>query len=819
MATRIIYTYEGSGYVQSQDTVYLTARSGGTLSLPAPVGHVVAGQLGTSPFQCYEGFVSFYTNGLSGISSATLAMFVFNDGSTTDFTITASLQTWYNGSGSLTTADYIPGANLSALTQVASLTSAGLSTVAYNSFVDTAMVANINTSGYTEMVVFSSREAAGTSPTGNEWTDFYGAGEGITPVKLTIIDSSTQNSQTLAGGTTSFSPAITGLHDLDMWAGGGRPPLAANQEGGAGGGAYTFAQYIVSSLSSVTVQVGDTQSTANTAGNDSWFGSSSAPDPLAKGGAAAQTGGVGADGRGSVRFNGGNGAAAQGGGGSRGGSGGGSGAGTAAVGGNGAAGSGSSGGAGGTAPASGGGNGGNGGNSGVGGGTGTVPGGGAGGGGNGADAGNGAAGRIIVYWYTTPSQAESIYDNPVRNPSSFVSVNAQQWVAERAIYLPTPPPQSPFFQTDYPNPLRPNGLVGINANEWLQPTNFLLFFPKIASVYDNPVLGRNPLVGINAQEWTTPSPVIPFTPPVVSTYDNPVRGKNPLVGINAQEWISTSSPVLPFTPDVGSIYENPTLGRNPLVGISAQGWLVHANTLPFTPPVVRVYDNPVRGLSSVAALNAQQWVVSATVLLPYIPELTQIWDNPVKGSNPLVSTNAQQWVSNNTILQPVLTPEVQSFFDIPLQRAPIVGVRSQEWVANNTIFQPIVSPEVQSVFELPTQRSHPWVAINSQIFVHGVTPGSAVPTVGTTSPNPAFVSSLVAINAQSWASTNSLVFVTGGEPVGSIIGNDNPLIGLSSLIAINAQQWATNGTIVQPVTPPDVGTPEYVFFARRRMRM
>jgi hypothetical protein len=398
MATRVIYADAADAWLQATSTTYSTARAMTSPSVDTGT-QLRAGQFFSSPnYACCEAFISFDTTGAGTVSAATLALDLDTDVSATDHTQEARVKDW---GSTVDTGDAVAGANLGSQTLVASLDTSTISGIGYQNFADVALVANVNVSGFTRLFISSSRHRNGDVPTGNEHINWQSSSTAAPP-KLTITDTTTQGSQTKNGGDTTFTPTVTGLHDLDLWGAGGRPAAASNQERGAGGAAYSFAQYSVTSLSDVTIQVGNTQTTNGTAGDDTWFGSSSAPDPLAKGGTAT-TKGLASSGRGIVKFDGGDGAAAQGGGGSRGGSGGGSSAGTAAAGANGTAGSGSSGGAGGTAPTNGG-NGGNGGNSGAVGGTGTVPGGGAGGGGNGADAGNGAAGKIIVYWYASAAK-------------------------------------------------------------------------------------------------------------------------------------------------------------------------------------------------------------------------------------------------------------------------------------------------------------------------------------------------------------------------------------------------------------------------------
>ncbi len=423
MATRVIYGTTADDTIYSVSATYSTARAmtSPTLNSVSNQGLSATGNdygvsqvFATPNYTVIQGFIGFDTTGISGASAATLSLYLFGDNSTTDYVLEARLHDW---GAAVALGDEVAGASLSGKTLLANINSSGIgATNAYKDFSDVALAANINSSGFTRILLCSADQTNNVTPTNESQIRFASADSttaGSVP-KLTITDTSTQSSQTLNGGATSFTPTVTGLHDLDLWAAGGKVPTAAGAKSGAGGGAYSFAQYSVTSLSNITVQVPNTQTTNGTAGGDCWFNSSSAPNPLAKGGAGANAttanlGGDSASGRGIVLFSGGTGPAAQGGGGSRGGSSGGSSAGTAAVGVNGNAGSGASGGAAATAPTGGGNSGVGGAGAGGAGGAGSVPGGGGGGGGSSSGAnGNGAAGKLIAYWYVAAAAGDPI---------------------------------------------------------------------------------------------------------------------------------------------------------------------------------------------------------------------------------------------------------------------------------------------------------------------------------------------------------------------------------------------------------------------------
>lgn len=396
MATRFVFSDTADGYVQCSNADYATARSGAGSRVQNSVDDTlyVGQQFTGSTYVVSQLFIQFDLSSVGSISSVTFSARMENDFSTTDFTINVRSYDW---GGTVSTADFIDGSLLSANTLLATFDTSTTALNSYQNFVDSALLANV-ASTY-RMMMCSSRTESNTTPTGNEYMGITSRNNTTAyagPCRLTVVDDSTQSSTTINTGTTSFTPSVVGLHDVDLFGGGARPTLASSQEGSGGGSSYAFYTLTVGSLSSITVSVAAQQNTAATAGNDTTW--DTGPVARAKGGvasgAASNSGNLGV-----IRFSGSNATAAQGGGGSRGGSGGGSSGSAAGNGVAGSAGSGSAGGAGGIAP-SGGGNGGAGGASGVAGSSGTVPGGGAGGGGNGADAGNGAAGRIIVYWYT-----------------------------------------------------------------------------------------------------------------------------------------------------------------------------------------------------------------------------------------------------------------------------------------------------------------------------------------------------------------------------------------------------------------------------------
>lgn len=160
------------GTIVSSNTNYATARNGGTLTTDEAgffgEAGIYAGQ-GT-PKYIPEGFLSFDTSAVTGtIQSVTLSLYGINNSSVTDFTVEVRLYDWGT---SLTTADWVPGANLAAMTLLASWSTAGYA-ASYNAFTsEAAFLSNINQSGFTRMVVVSNQTTLGNAPANNSYVGF-----------------------------------------------------------------------------------------------------------------------------------------------------------------------------------------------------------------------------------------------------------------------------------------------------------------------------------------------------------------------------------------------------------------------------------------------------------------------------------------------------------------------------------------------------------------------------------------------------------------------------------------------------------------------
>ena len=184
MATTTAYATSNSGALESYDADYATARAGGAVGLrsdsDARVGQYLYG--GTTRF-CFEEFLEFDLSGLSGatITGATLSLFVWGiDG--TPGVIEARARDF--GSG-VSVADWVPGADLAGLTELATYTAAAPDTV-YKAFTSTGLVGWLTPGAVNRMVLASANIRTGTPPSAAEYITAYFSNYGGQPPKLDI---------------------------------------------------------------------------------------------------------------------------------------------------------------------------------------------------------------------------------------------------------------------------------------------------------------------------------------------------------------------------------------------------------------------------------------------------------------------------------------------------------------------------------------------------------------------------------------------------------------------------------------------------------
>lgn len=168
--------------VTGQSTVYATARDTGSYTEDLEADSIgQAGPFGPGNGYCMEEFFNFDTTGIPDadvISAVELAMYGSTDASTTNFKLLAAV---YDYGASITTADYRNQAALQALTPIAEFDTApaGWSTAGYNVFTELSggLVAAINKTGNTRLVMWSDRHEAGTEATGSEYIGFWSSAE------------------------------------------------------------------------------------------------------------------------------------------------------------------------------------------------------------------------------------------------------------------------------------------------------------------------------------------------------------------------------------------------------------------------------------------------------------------------------------------------------------------------------------------------------------------------------------------------------------------------------------------------------------------
>jgi len=174
-----LYPSAQSGYLSSSNAAYATARAGS--SLGANVGATpyvgqgyYAGDYHTpAGYDLYEAFIDFDTSGVTGtIATATLSLGLSADNSSTDFTVEARVRDW---GSTLTTADWVAGADLASLTLAATLATNGIGAAgAYKAMteVGTSLRGAINQAGITRFVLASDRTRLSTDPSGDEFVAF-----------------------------------------------------------------------------------------------------------------------------------------------------------------------------------------------------------------------------------------------------------------------------------------------------------------------------------------------------------------------------------------------------------------------------------------------------------------------------------------------------------------------------------------------------------------------------------------------------------------------------------------------------------------------
>jgi hypothetical protein len=165
------YTFNATsnhGYISSINGSYSSTRSGSGLTAYTASAIAIAGQYenpagGPSQYIAYEGFIEFDTAILSGktLTSAVLKLYVNTMVADIAFTLEARIKDYGTG---VTTADWVAGGSLSALTLVAQIASSAVTVGAVNTLSDVALPANVNKTGKTRIILSTNNLRLGNVP-------------------------------------------------------------------------------------------------------------------------------------------------------------------------------------------------------------------------------------------------------------------------------------------------------------------------------------------------------------------------------------------------------------------------------------------------------------------------------------------------------------------------------------------------------------------------------------------------------------------------------------------------------------------------------
>jgi hypothetical protein len=263
VSTLTVYSDAADGLVYGLNATYTTARS--TASVADGTYLFIGQALG---YYCGESFLSFITSDVpddATISAAILSLYVAGEQSVTDFTLEARLRDW---GATLTTADWVAGASLSALTLLASKSTVGISGAAYLALTsEAAFATNVNKTGTTLLLLDSSRHVAGTTPTGNEYIDcssseYAGTTQDpklvVTYTALPTVTTAAISAITASGATGGgeVTVAADGVTDSGIcWNTAGTPTIADSHVHHASPAVEAFAENLASLSPGTTYHV------------------------------------------------------------------------------------------------------------------------------------------------------------------------------------------------------------------------------------------------------------------------------------------------------------------------------------------------------------------------------------------------------------------------------------------------------------------------------------------------------------------------------------------------------------------------------------
>jgi hypothetical protein len=169
MSTLTVFADAADGRVRANHATYANARTGSGATMYSDTTSGYYGQdLG---FYANEYFVSFDTSSIPDdnvVSNPVLSLTYFENSSDTNFIAQARLYDW---GATLTTADWVSGDDLSSLPLLATWDTNSFTGVnTYQAFISEPAFANaINKTGFTRIIISSSRHLAGNEPTGIEY--------------------------------------------------------------------------------------------------------------------------------------------------------------------------------------------------------------------------------------------------------------------------------------------------------------------------------------------------------------------------------------------------------------------------------------------------------------------------------------------------------------------------------------------------------------------------------------------------------------------------------------------------------------------------
>jgi hypothetical protein len=288
MSTTTVYSGAADGQVWCVSTTYLTARSGsGALDDNPIAGTAYSGQYYSSPnYTVMEGFLNFDIKDIPDgdqVTDVVLTMWAAdsNHGSQ-DFVAQARLYDW--GAG-VTTSDWIPGANFSALKLLATVDSAGIalgSPLANNtSWVSetgaSGFAAEANLSKYKDgsnllsISLGSDRVNAASVPVGNEFIGWYTseysgtdhdpklvvthAAPVVAPTVTTAAISAITTTGAISGGTVTADGGATVTDAGICWNTAGTPTIADSHVHHASPAVETFAENLTGLVPGTTYHV------------------------------------------------------------------------------------------------------------------------------------------------------------------------------------------------------------------------------------------------------------------------------------------------------------------------------------------------------------------------------------------------------------------------------------------------------------------------------------------------------------------------------------------------------------------------------------